>query len=158
LDSRELLKIRIGVEAEMARRGDAFSVGDIGEALAIAHFRSTPGLPTLQPSPIGTKNVDCLSRDGDRYSIKTLWKANKTGTVYPDTDEKTKRLFEFLLVVRLTDQLALHSIVRFSWNQFLAARKWDRRMSAWYLTCSNATFGQGEILFDLKAASAVIGD
>lgn len=146
LGSAELIRLRIGVEAEMKRRGDACTVGAMGEALAISHFNSTPGLPNLQRSPTGTKNVDCLSRHGDRYSIKTLWKAKKTGTVYPDPSQADKPLFEYLLVVRLNERWELHSLARFSWQQFLVVRRWDRRMSAWYLTCADATFAQGEWL------------
>jgi len=63
----------------------------------VAHFNDTPGLPNLQIAPPGTKNVDSLSRDGDRYSIKTVLNAKKTGTVYPDRDQPEKQLFEFLL-------------------------------------------------------------
>ncbi len=148
LDSTTLLRMRVQLEAEMVERGEAFSVGDIGQAFVVAHFKATPNLPVLQPAPTGTKNVDCLSRDGDRYSVKTLWKAKKTGTVYPDREQAERHLFEYLLLVRLGDNLGLRSITRFSWAQFVAARKWDRRMSAWYLSCSSPTLALGETLVE----------
>jgi len=72
----------------MRKRKLAFSVGEFGERLAIQYFQQTPGLPKLQPAPKGTKNVDALSRNGDRYSIKAICTAKKTGTVYPDTDKE----------------------------------------------------------------------
>ena len=63
--------LRADLEKEMKSRGLAFSVGDIGELLAIEYFCNSKVLPNLQAAPAGTKNVDALSRDGDRYSIKT---------------------------------------------------------------------------------------
>ncbi len=131
-----LLRLRALLEVEMRRRGLAFSVGDIGERLVLEHFNKTSGLPVLLLAPRGTKNVDALSRNGERYSIKTIWKAKKTGTVYPDSKDANKQLFEFLLVCRLSDDFSLRSIHQFTWDEFLKLRSWDRRMSAWYVACS----------------------
>ena len=78
-DSNELLKIRAKIDAELSSRGISVNVGDLGEYLAIEYFNSTPGLPNLSKAPTGVKNVDALSRDGDRYSIKSFLKAKKTG-------------------------------------------------------------------------------
>lgn len=147
LSDRSLFQLRVDLEAEMTRRGKHFSIGGIGETLAVEFFNATPGLPTLLKAPAGTKNVDCLSRDGDRYSVKTLWKAKKTGTVYPDSGDREKQLFEYLLVVRLTADLQLAAIHRLTWQQFVNLRSWDRRMSAWYLGCSSRVLGGGETLF-----------
>ena len=97
LNDADLLQLRLRVDSEMRKRGIAYSVGEIGERAAVDHFRITPGLPNLQHAPTGTKNVDALSRSGDRYSIKTLWKGKKTGTVYPDAEDPDKQLFEYLL-------------------------------------------------------------
>jgi hypothetical protein len=152
LSDRSLFQLRVDLEAEMVRRGKDFSIGGIGEALVIEYFNKTAGLPTLLKAPPGTKNVDCLSRDGDRYSVKTLWKAKKTGTVYPDSVDKDKQLFEFLLMVRLNRRLELDSIHRFSWKSFLQVRRWDKRMSAWYLGCSGETIRLAESIF-LQPAS-----
>lgn len=67
LSDSALIRLRADLESEMARRGKAFSVGEIGESLAIEFFKATPGLSGLVKAPVGTKNVDCLSRDGERY-------------------------------------------------------------------------------------------
>ena len=45
-------------------------VGELDEYLAIEIYNSTPGLPKLSPAPVGTENIDAISRKGDRYSIK----------------------------------------------------------------------------------------
>jgi len=136
LSDEELIRLRATLEVEMRHRGVAFSIGDIGEKLAIDYFNSTSGLPNLKAAPTGTKNVDALSRNGERYSIKTIWKAKKTGTIYPDPNDKEKQLFEFLLIAQLNDDLALKSIHQFSWHEFTEVRSWDSRMSAWYTSCS----------------------
>lgn len=142
----ELIRLRATLEVEMRHRGVAFSIGDIGEKLAIDYFNSTSGLPNLKAAPTGTKNVDALSRNGERYSIKTQWKAKKTGTIYPDDSNKNKQLFEFLLVVRLDDKLTLEAIYEFSWDQFVKARSWDKRMNAWYIGCSVKNLEQGKAI------------
>jgi len=137
VSDNELISLRARVETEMRRRNISFSVGDIGEQLVIDFFNSTPSLPNLLRAPRGTKNVDALSRNGDRYSIKTIWKGKKTGTVYPDSMIKNKQLFEYLLVVRLNDNWGLQSIFQIPWGKFVKIRSWDKRMNAWYLSCSS---------------------
>lgn len=146
LTDHELISLRAQIEAEMRKRSIAYSVGEVGEALAIGYFNSTPGCPTLLAAPAGTKNVDALSRDGERYSIKTLLTAKKTGTVYPDPHDRERQLFEYLLVVHLHPDYSLKSIHRFSWKLFSEIRSWDRRMNAWYLGASRKVLNLGELL------------
>ena len=67
LSNEELVRLRASLDVEMRRREIAFSVGAVGEDLAISHFNMTPGLPKLQGAATGTKNMDASSRDGDRY-------------------------------------------------------------------------------------------
>lgn len=136
LSDHELIKLRHEIEKEVRRRELKLTVGDIGEQLIVEHFNSTPGLTNLQIAPRGTKNVDALSHDGDRYSIKTVLDAKKTGTIYPDRNTPDNQLFEFLLVATLSEDHALKSIHQLSWDQFLAVRRWDKRMSAWYVPYS----------------------
>ena len=146
MTDEQLICLRAALEVEMRHRGVAFSIGDIGEKLAIDYFNSTPGLPKLQAAPPGTKNVDAISRNGERYSIKTQWKAKKTGTIYPDDSNKNKQLFEYLLIVHLDDELSLKEIYEFSWEQFVETRSWDKRMSAWYIGCSVKNLRQGNLI------------
>lgn len=144
MSDEELIRLRAALEVEMRLRKIAFSIGDVGEDLAIKYFNSTPSLPNLKAASTGTKNVDALSRNGERYSIKTIWKAKKTGTIYPDPNDKEKQLFEFLLIAQLNDDLALKSIHQFSWHEFTEVRSWDSRMSAWYIGCSAKNLKQGK--------------
>jgi hypothetical protein len=147
LSDSGLVLLRANLDKEMRRRGIAFSVGEVGEKLVINHFRSTPGLPKLQAAPKGTKNVDALSRGGDRYSIKTICSAKKTGTIYPDPADKKKQLFEELLIVRLNEDWSLHAVHQFSWQHFVKVRSWDKRMSAWYVSCSAKTLSGAILVF-----------
>lgn len=153
LSDDELIALRAEVESEMRVRGISMSVGDIGEVLAIGYFNSTPGLPTLKAAPPGTKNIDAISRDGDRYSIKTRLKAKKTGTIYPDDTNPDKQLFEYILLVRIDDSYQLVSIHQFTWDQFVQLRAWDKRMSAWYLPCSNKALALGHEIVNVASQS-----
>lgn len=105
-----LLLLRTSLRAEMRIRGIADSVGAVGEQLAIKRFRKTPGLPKLQLAPRSTKNVDALSRNGDRFSIKTVCEGSKTGTIYPEPDDRDKQLFEHILIVKSAEDRSIESI------------------------------------------------
>ncbi len=149
IDDDVLMKLRASVDAELLRRGISFNVGELGEKLSIEHFKRTPGLSKLLKGPVGAKNVDALSREGDRYSIKTFMKAKKTGTVYPDTDDK-KQLFEYLLIVRLDNMYELRTIYRYSWAKFLSVRAWDKRMNAWYVPLSGKNLKVAELIYSTE--------
>jgi len=66
-------------------------------------------------------------------------KSKKTGTVYPDTQNPDRQLFEFLLIVKLSPDFNLEALYQFSWDQFLKVRAWDKRMNAWYVPTSKKT-------------------
>lgn len=142
-----LVLLRAGLDAEMRRRNIAFSVGSVGERLVIEHFRKTAGLPKLQAAPRGTKNVDALSRNGDRFSIKTVCNAKKTGTIYPDADNRNKQLFEHVLIVKLAEDWSLNSIHQLAWADFLKVRSWDKRMNAWYVAISKRSLAAAKLIF-----------
>jgi hypothetical protein len=142
-----LVLLRASLDVEMRRRRIAFSVGGVGEGLAIAYFRKTAGLPKLQSSPRGTKNVDALSRNGERYSIKTICNAKKTGTIYPDPDDRNKQLFEHVLIVKLAEDWSLKSIHQLAWADFVKVRSWDKRMSAWYLAVSARLLATAKLIY-----------
>jgi hypothetical protein len=147
LSDDELVLLRAGLDAEMRKRGIAFSVGGVGERLVIDHFRKTPGLPKLHPAQRGTKNVDANSRDGERYSIKTVCHAKKTGTIYPDSRDRDKQLFEFVLIVKLAEDWSLESIHQLPWSGFVKVRSWDKRMNAWYVGISARTLGAAKLIY-----------
>lgn len=138
----ELLRLRARVAAELKRRGLASNVGQVAESLALSFFNGTPGRPNLQPAPTGTQNVDALSRRGDRYSIKGVLDGRKTGTVYPDREDRDKQLFEYLLIVRIDPEWRLICIHEFDWKTFCEVRSWDTRMNAWYVGLAAKTLAR----------------
>lgn len=152
LDDIQLLELRAAIDAEARKRGLNFNIGEIGEKLAISLFKERPDLPVLSAAPRGTKNIDAISREGNRYSIKTLQRAKKTGTVYPDPLDKGRKLFEFILIVLLNDDLTLSRVVELDWEQFCAVRSWDIRMNAWYVARSKRALDCGRQLYP-KASS-----
>ena len=147
ISDSELILLRSSLRAEMRKRGIADSVGAVGEQMAIEHFRKTPGLPKLQLAPRGTKNVDALSRNGDRFSIKTVCEGSKTGTIYPEPEDRDKQLFEYVLIVKLAGDWSLDAIYQLPWSEFLKVRSWDKRMNAWYVAISARTLGAAELIF-----------
>lgn len=149
----ELILFRANLRAEMRKRGIADSVGAVGEQLAIEYFRKTPGLPKLQSAPRGTKNVDGLSRNGERYSIKTICDAKKTGTIYPDAEDRNKQLLEYILIVRLAGDWSLESIHQLSWSDFVKVRSWDKRMNAWYVLISSRSLAAAKLIYRVSIKS-----
>lgn len=145
-----LISLRIQVDKEIKRRKMKFSSGDYGEKIAIDFFNNTPGLENLLKAHTGTKNVDALSRKGNRYSIKTIKDGNKSGTIYPDRENKEKQLFEYLLIVVLNDDYELKALYRVSWEQFWKVKQWDRTMNAWYLPKTLKALSEGECLYEKR--------
>jgi hypothetical protein len=142
LPDSELLRLRAAIDVETKRRGIAGDVGSFAEKLAIEFFRKTPGRPTLTAAATGTKNVDALSQKGERYSIKCICMGRKTGTIYPDSSDRERQLFEYLLIVKLTANWELEAIYEFDWKTFCEVRSWDRRMNAWYVGGSARTLAR----------------
>jgi hypothetical protein len=141
----ELIALRAALHQELRRRGLAVTVGQVAEKLAIEYYNSTSGCPNLIEAGVGTANVDALSRRGERYSIKGILDARKTGTVYPDADDRNRQLFEYLLIVKLRSDWTLECIYEFDWNTFVACRSWDKRMNAWYIGASAKTLKLAKI-------------
>lgn len=155
LGDLDLLRLRARVAAELKRRGLASNVGQVAESLALAFFNGTPGRPNLQPAPTGTQNVDALSRRGDRYSIKGVLDGRKTGTVYPDRNNRDKQLFEYLLIVRIDPEWQLICIYEFDWKTFCEVRSWDSRMNAWYVGLAAKTLARSTIFVPSTRADAI---
>lgn len=145
MSDADLLQMRAAVARELKRRGLACNVGQVAETHAIAFYNRTPGRPNLQAAPPGTQNVDALSRKGERYSIKGILDARKTGTIYPDRDDKNKQLFEYLLIVQVDDDWRLQAIYELDWATFVEVRSWDRRMNAWYVGLAVRTLARASL-------------
>ena len=126
-------------------------VGERGEFLAIKIYNQTPGLAKLQAAPEGTRNVDALSRKGERYSVKTVSKpGNLTGVFYgcgePDEPVPEKR-FEFVIIVVIDNYYRPERVLELNWEQFLKYRRWNKTMRAWNLSLTKELTAEAKTIF-----------
>ncbi|MFS4469815.1 hypothetical protein [Chryseobacterium sp. T20] len=100
-------------------------IGNLEEYLVISYYNTTPGLPNLQAVPTGTQNVDALSRQGDRYSIKATT-VNLTGVFYglqpPASESPYIQKFEFANIVCIDNTYRLKRIIELTWEQFYSIK------------------------------------
>lgn len=117
-------------------------LGDLAEFLTIQYYCKTAGLPNLQVAPIGTQNIDAISRNGDRYSIKAT-SNNTTGVFYglqpKDSLEADKQKFEYIIICKFDDEFHLKAIYQMDWDAFIKHKRWHSRMKAWNLTLTKET-------------------
>jgi len=144
---------------ELKRRGIIRSknvVGDLGEHIAIRSYNTIPRLPTLQAAPPGTQNVDALSRNGDRYSIKSVT-GKVTGVFYglppKESAEIPERKFEFVIIVLFNNDYTLKRIIEFTWTQFLEFKRWHSRMNAWNVPVNKEVLEKSRTIYPTDGAS-----
>lgn len=125
-------------------------IGDLGEYLAIEHYNNTPGLPTLAVAPIGTENIDAISRKGDRYSIKST-SGNVTGVFYGLEPKGSvivdKQKFEYVIICRFNTDYELEEILEMDWDTFLMHKRWHSRMNAWNLVLTKKVCNDCKVIF-----------
>jgi hypothetical protein len=153
LSDKELIQAYSELLKELKRRKIIRTkniVGELGEFLAIDFYNSTPGLPKLQAAPPGTKNIDAISRDGERYSIKATT-TNTTGVFYglptPESNRDPEQKFEYVILVQFDKEYELKRIVELSWDQFLNFKRWHSRMQAYNLIISKSLIEKGHTIF-----------
>lgn len=153
----ELVGAYAAIPQELRKRGIIRSnnfLGDLGEHLAIKLYKETPGLPNLQAAPPGTQNVDAISREGKRYSIKST-RRRTTGVFYglndPRSNEPEEHKFEYVVIVEFTDDFSIRRVCELDWRAFLKHKRWQSRMRAWYLTITKQLLADAKILHDSEA-------
>ena len=81
-------------------------IGELGEYLVLEYYDRNPKLPNLTVVPVGTKNINAISQNGERYSIKSTSR-NVTGVIYGLEPQGSKiadkQLFEYVIVCKLDD-------------------------------------------------------
>ena len=126
-------------------------LGDLAEYLVIEHFTKTPSLPNLQPAPPGTKNVDAMSRKGERYSIKAT-SGKLTGSFWglnsPDSKVPDNQKFEFLIIARFDNNFKLSQLIQLTWNQFVKYKSWNKTMRCWKISITKELLKDGDVLID----------
>jgi len=123
-----------------------------GEQLAIKYYISTPNLPNLQAAPQGTKNVDALSRNGDRYSIKTIKIPGKTTGVFwglgTKEQQNNEKKFEYLIIVLINDSYELEKIIELDWSTFFNLKKWHSTMGAFNISLTSEVIKNSKIIYE----------
>ena len=125
-------------------------IGDLGEYLAINLYNKTPGLPNLQAAPQGTQNVDALSRNGDRYTIKSTT-GKVTGVFYglppQGSNASPSRKFEYVIIVIFNKEYKLLRINQLTWDDFLKYKRWHSRMNAWNIPINKELLLETKTIF-----------
>lgn len=154
LSNRQIIECYSQITKELKKRGIVRTkniTGELGEYITVDFYRQTPTLPNLQFAPPSTENIDAISTKGERYSIKTITNNGATGVFYGlppfGSDEKPIQKFEYVIIVKLTDDFELERILELRWEEFLINKKWHSRMQAWNLSYSNKLIKLGKTLF-----------
>lgn len=153
LDDSELVGAYSKLLIEMRGRGIIRSknvTGDLGEFIAIDFYKKTRGLPKLQFAPPSTKNIDAISTNGDRYSIKTIT-TSTTGAFYGIAKDKKiediKQAFEYLIIVKLDDNFMPALIIEMDWETFFKHKHWHSRINAYNIIVTNEVLKDSKIIF-----------
>ena len=127
-------------------------VGDLGETLAISHYRATPVLPTLSAALAGTIDFDAVGRNGKRYSIKAT-SGQVTGSFFglPSPTEPQQAIpnFDYVIVVKFDADYTLEMIVEVTWAQFLAYRRWLPRQNAYNLPLTQRLLKNARVVYPI---------
>lgn len=154
LNDKELISVYGKWLEELKKRNIIKSnnvVGEIGKFLAVNYYNSKESLPDLQPTDNISPSIDALSKDGDRYSIKTT--TGKTTSVFygfnePDSSTRQVKPFEYVIVVILNKDYSLNKIIELDYKTFMNFKKWNNRMSAWNLPITEKLLSETKIIFD----------
>ena len=153
LPTSEIIELYPQIIREPKKRGVIRTnnfIGDLGEYLVIDYYKKTAGLPTLLAAPISTKNIDAISNDGDRYTIKTTSK-KVTGVFYGleplGSDQPDKQKFEYAIICSFDKDYSLKAIYELDWEHFMAHKKWHSRMNAWNIALTSSTIKDCRIIY-----------
>jgi hypothetical protein len=103
--------------------------------VAIEIYRKTRGEPKLQLAPPGTKNVDALSREGKRYSIKTIRYSRTTGTF--QVDDFSEKRFDYLILVVLDEYYQPVEILEAPWEVVNRHKRYHTTMRAFNISATS---------------------
>ena len=122
-------------------------VGELGEYYAIDFYNKTGRLTNLSLAPITVKNIDAISRNGERYSIKTISARNgTTGSFWdPESIEKNEKKFDFLLIVILNNSYHLDMILELTWDEFFKHKKFNKRMNNYNISVTKKLIGEVKV-------------
>lgn len=104
----------------------------------------------MQFAPPSTKNIDAISVNGERYSIKCIT-TNTTGAFYgieKDTDiNAIKPLFEYVVIIKLNEKYQSEFILELDWEAFFKHKHWHSRIGAYNLLVTNSLIEDGKMIY-----------
>ncbi|MED1565331.1 hypothetical protein [Bacillus paramycoides] len=126
-------------------------VGEIGEYKAFEFYNKSPLLPNLKAVEVGTKYVDAINDNNERYSIKATTTGGTgvfNGLNDKGSDLPLEKLFEYVIIMAFNKNLSLEAIYELDWDTFLSLKKWHPSKRTWYLTITNDLKRKAKILYD----------
>lgn len=122
----------------------------MGEYIVVDYYTKTRGLPKLQFDPPSTKNIDAISVNGERYSIKCIT-TNTTGAFYGIEKvadiNSIKPLFEYAVIIKLDENYQPEFILELDWEAFFKHKHWHSKIGAYNLLMTNALIENGKIIY-----------
>lgn len=153
LKNNELVDAYSSIVKELKKRNIIRTknvLGDLAEYFSIEFYRNTPSLPNLQAAPVGTQNIDAISRIGDRYSIKATSNTSTgvfTGLQPKGSTEPDKQKFEYVIVCQFDDDCHLKAIYQLDWDAFIKHKRWHSTMKAWNINLSKDTIRDAKTIY-----------
>ena len=126
------------IQAELKQRGLLRTrniTAERGEQIAFQYYNKTSGLPKLELAPPGTRHVDAISYEGERYAIKAVGKKTNSSSTFQADDFKKQR-FERLILVRLDEMYQKEQIFEVPWDVINKHKKFDKTMNAYNVPIS----------------------
>lgn len=123
------------IETELNKRGLLRTrniIAERGEAIVIEFYNKTANMPKLQLTSPGTKYVNAISRDGERYAIKAIRATSQKGSTF-QTDDFSKRRFEYLILVKIDELYRPLLIAEATWDVVNKYKAHDKTMKAFYM-------------------------
>lgn len=130
-------------------------IGEFGERAVINFYNNSSSLTNLRPAKIGMKCFDVINKYGERYSIKAT--TNNQTSVFNGLNDKgsalpQKRLFEYIIIVVLDEDMSSKVIYELDWDAFLSLKKWHNGKRTWYLSITNELKRKAKILYSVDKA------
>lgn len=157
----ELIRIYSQTIKELKRRGVLRTknvIGELGEYLVLEYYDRNPNLPNLTTVPVGTKNINAISQNGERYSIKST-SGHVTGVFYGleplGSTIVDKPLFEYVIICKLNDDCELEGIYQLSWDAFQKHKKWHSRMKAWNIAVTKTMKEDSIVIYEKEEITPI---
>lgn len=152
LDNNDVIALYSDIIKELKNRNIIRTknvLGELGEYMAVDSYNKNPSLPKLQFAPVGTKNVDAISRNGERYTIKST-STNVTGIFtgldFGKDEFPNKQYFEYVIICKFDDEYRLLNIYQLDWELFLKHKSWHSRMKGWNLVITKELIKDSKII------------